>query len=174
MESCVRMAAFLAYAPATRRSAGRMRIASALLALVCGSCGSCDRGAPHPNVLIFVVDTWRADAFGASSPSAPPTPAFDALARGGVRFDQATSPSSWTRASIATLWTGVAPPAHGAIGRRDRLPADLPTLAERLGAQLGGETEFRGQPRLIYRHRDLRTTQINPSNRTEKELTCQS
>ena len=47
-------------------------------------------------------------------------------------------------------------------------------LAERLGAVLTGDTEFRGQPRLIYRHRDLQTSNINLSNQPEKALTCQS
>ena len=47
-------------------------------------------------------------------------------------------------------------------------------LAERLGASLQGQTEFRGQPRLKYRHRDLSPSNINPSNQPEKELTCQS
>ena len=47
-------------------------------------------------------------------------------------------------------------------------------LAERLGATLAGDTLFRGQPRLIYRHRDLETNNLNPSNQPEKELTCQS
>ncbi|MFY0615342.1 MAG: GNAT family N-acetyltransferase [Hyphomicrobiaceae bacterium] len=47
-------------------------------------------------------------------------------------------------------------------------------LAERLGAVLEGKTVFRGEPRLVYRHRDLATTNINPSKQPEKELTCQS
>lgn len=48
-------------------------------------------------------------------------------------------------------------------------------LAKRLGATLESETEFRGQPRLIYRHRDLQTRNSNQSNQTEKALdTCQS
>ena len=47
-------------------------------------------------------------------------------------------------------------------------------LAERLGAVQTGDTEFRGQPRLIYRHRDLQTSNINLSNQPEKALTCQS
>ena len=49
-------------------------------------------------------------------------------------------------------------------------------LAERLGATLESETEFRGQPRLIYRHRDLLSTNSNPSIQptTEREPACQS
>ena len=55
-------------------------------------------------------------------------------------------------------------------------PDNLPSrkLAERLGAVLEGQTEFRGQPRLLYRHRDLKSTNSNLSNQQEKELTCQS
>lgn len=48
-------------------------------------------------------------------------------------------------------------------------------VAERLGATLEGETEFRGQPRLRYRHRDLtKTINTISSNQPENELTCQS
>lgn len=47
-------------------------------------------------------------------------------------------------------------------------------LAERLGATLEDSIVFRGQPRLIYRHRDLNSTNSNQSNQPEEELTCQS
>lgn len=47
-------------------------------------------------------------------------------------------------------------------------------LAERLGASLENNTIFRGQPRLIYRHRDLATPQTTSFNPTEKEFSCQS
>ncbi|MFT7574587.1 MAG: RimJ/RimL family protein N-acetyltransferase [Alphaproteobacteria bacterium] len=55
-------------------------------------------------------------------------------------------------------------------------PDNLPSrkLAERLGAVLEGQQEFRGQPRLLYRHRDLKSSNSNQSNQQEKELTCQS
>jgi RimJ/RimL family protein N-acetyltransferase len=57
-------------------------------------------------------------------------------------------------------------------------PENLPSrkVAERLGAHVESDTEFRGQPRLIYRHRDLQSsisTQTT-SNQPEKEPTCQS
>jgi RimJ/RimL family protein N-acetyltransferase len=57
-------------------------------------------------------------------------------------------------------------------------PENLPSrrVAERLGARFEGETEFRGQPRLIYRHRDLQSSNSTQttSNQPEKDLTCQS
>lgn len=47
-------------------------------------------------------------------------------------------------------------------------------VAERLGATLEDETEFRGQPRLRYRHRDLATQTINRNDQPEREHLCQS
>lgn len=46
-------------------------------------------------------------------------------------------------------------------------------LAERLGASIEKQTEFRGRPRLVYRHRDL-TSDKQTLQQPEKELTCQS
>lgn len=49
-------------------------------------------------------------------------------------------------------------------------------VAERLGATRAATTEFRGQPRLIFRHRDLQSsnpTQTQPTQ-LEKEPACQS
>lgn len=55
-------------------------------------------------------------------------------------------------------------------------PDNIPScrVAERLGATLEEETEFRGQPRLLYRHRDVTTDTDNPINQPEKEPLCQS
>jgi RimJ/RimL family protein N-acetyltransferase len=47
-------------------------------------------------------------------------------------------------------------------------------VAERLGATPEGNTQFRGQPRLLFRHRDLRSSNLNLINQSEKELSCQS
>jgi len=49
-------------------------------------------------------------------------------------------------------------------------------LSERLGATLEGETTLRGQPRLIYRHRDLNaeTSTHSTSNETRRDTVCPS
>ena len=118
------MVAFLAYARRARRLMG-------LLLLFCWA--GCEGSTPtRPNVVVYVIDTLRSDSLGAYGNSRIPTPAIDRIARDGVVFEQASSASSWTRASIATLLTGVAPPAHGTVGRRDALPGDLTTLGELL------------------------------------------
>ena len=40
--------------------------------------------------------------------------------------------SSWTRASVASIFTGVHPRSHGVNGRLDSLPPDAPTITTRL------------------------------------------
>lgn len=55
-------------------------------------------------------------------------------------------------------------------------PANTPSrkVAERLGATLESETEFRGAPRLLYRHRDLTSSNSTHSNNDQpkKETSC--
>lgn len=115
-------------------------IAGALLALLTVACTEPAEVRP-PNVLLYVVDTLRRDSLGVYGNAAVPTPRLDAFALQGVVFDQAASPSSWTRASIATLLTGYDPPRHGAVDRTGVLSRGLPTLAERL-ADHGYQSAF--------------------------------
>ena len=59
-------------------------------------------------VLFLLVDTLRADilsAYGAEQE----TVGFDALAELGVVFENAYSPASWTRSTMASLFTGLYP-----------------------------------------------------------------
>lgn len=108
-----------------------------LLAVACA-----EPVAPRPpNVVLYIVDTLRRDSLSIYGNPQVPTPRLDEFASRGVVFDEAASPSSWTRASMATLLTGFDPPRHGAVDRRDTLPRDLPTLAERL-AEHGYQSAF--------------------------------
>jgi len=91
-------------------------------------------GGRAPNVLILLLDTVRAASMSVYGYERPTTPRIHQLADGGVTFDQAVSPSSWTLPSHASLFTGVAPHALQAdwrtpLGRRHE------TLAERFRAQ---------------------------------------
>ncbi|MDH3686310.1 MAG: sulfatase [Myxococcales bacterium] len=88
---------------------------------------------PPPNLLLFVVDTLRADAVGPyrTDPSRPSdTPHVDRLAREGILFEEAYSTSSWTRPAMASLLTGLQPRRHGVESRRASLEPAIPTLAE--------------------------------------------
>lgn len=69
-----------------------------------------------PNLIVLLVDTLRADRIGVGGAHPSPTPALDALAARGLVFEQMIAQSSWTLPSIATLFTGLHPRSHGALG----------------------------------------------------------
>src|SRR5437762_1416361 len=72
--------------------------------------------ARHPSLLLITIDTLRADHVGAYGATTGATPTLDALARAGVRFDQAQTAVPLTGPSHATILTGVYPPVHGVRG----------------------------------------------------------
>jgi arylsulfatase A-like enzyme len=100
---------------------------------------------PRPSILLVVADTLRADAVSAYGGIEGTTPAFDALASGGLLYGRAYAPSPWTLPSHASLLTGFGPDRHGVgIAGRMGLRAGLATLAQRLadaGYQTAGLSE---------------------------------
>jgi len=84
-----------------------------------------------PDVLLYVIDTLRADTLGVYGGSVP-TPHLDRLAEQGIRFENTLTPASWTRPATASLITGLYPSTHGAQDRPHSLPEAAFTLAERL------------------------------------------
>lgn len=76
--------------------------------------GSATGASPrHPNVLVILIDALRADHLGAYGHDRDTSPELDAFAREAVVFEQAISQSTFTKASIASLFTGRAPYEHG-------------------------------------------------------------
>jgi arylsulfatase A-like enzyme len=59
-----------------------------------------------PNVLVIILDTVRAASLSLYGHERPTTPELERLARTGVVFDRAVSPSSWSNPSHAALLTG--------------------------------------------------------------------
>jgi arylsulfatase A-like enzyme len=84
-------------------------------------------------VLIYLIDTLRADHMGCYGYQRPTTPRIDAFARDAVRFEHAVAQSSWTKSSVASIFTGLRPRRHGA-NRWGDVMADVPTLARLLSA----------------------------------------
>ena len=116
----------------------RFAAALVLLFVSLAGCGD-DRavGGPadrRPNVVLYVVDTVRADRLGVYGYEKTTSPRLDAFAAGAVVFENAYAQSSWTRPAMASLFTGLLPPAHRTVGRRSVLPEDATTLAEILAA----------------------------------------
>jgi len=87
------------------------------------------------NLLVVTIDTLRADHVGAYGDRTARTPAWDALAARGTRFDFAYAAAPITLASHASLFTGRYPPAHGAWDNGVRMGLQTPTLAEMLAAR---------------------------------------
>jgi arylsulfatase A-like enzyme len=83
------------------------------------------------NLLYILLDTLRADRVGCYGYERDTSPTMDFLASGGVRFARHLSQSSWTKCSMASLWTGLYPARSGvtrfehAIPRAARLPAEI-------------------------------------------------
>jgi arylsulfatase A-like enzyme len=95
--------------------------------------------SPRANVLLYVIDTLRADGLGAYGNAEPVSQYFDRLAREGILFENALAVSSWTRPTVVSMFTGLQPGRHGVVGRDDGLAPAARTLAERL-AEAGYRT----------------------------------
>ncbi len=101
-----------------------------------GMLGAPPGAAAGWNVLLITLDTTRADRLGCYGYAHAETPHLDALAAGGVRFDDAVTCVPMTLPSHASIHTGLYPPNCDV---RDNglftLDAAHETLAERLRAE---------------------------------------
>ncbi len=82
------------------------------------------------NVLFILVDTLRADRLGSYGYERETSPHLDTMAASGVRFARHLAQSSWTKASMASMWTSLLP-THTGITRFDHvIPEDALMPAE--------------------------------------------
>jgi len=89
---------------------------------------------PRPNVLIYLVDTLRADHLGLYGYPRPTSPRIDAFGADATVFRDAQAQTSWTRTAVASILTGLLPQSHGVRDRADALAPPVATLAEILAA----------------------------------------
>jgi choline-sulfatase len=100
--------------------------------------GSGAAGEPRPDktsqrdVFLITIDTLRADHVHCYGYDRVQTPSLDQLAKQGVRFTQAFTPSPITNSSHASIMTGLLPSAHGVSDFGVPLAASHLTLAETL------------------------------------------
>ena len=96
-----------------------------------------------PSIVVVLCDTLRADALGTyGATRANVSPSVDAFAAESVVFEHAVAPNAWTVPSVASIFTASWPLTHGVLRFRgdedvalERLPEELPTLAEHLHSQ---------------------------------------
>ena len=91
---------------------GRVFPALAVLASMFG-CGDAPGAPPIRNVVVVVIDTLRADHLESYGYQRPTSPFLAELARGGVLFEDASSPAPQTVPAVLSLWSGVHPSRHG-------------------------------------------------------------
>lgn len=82
------------------------------------------------NVLFLLVDTLRADRLGAYGYERPTSATLDHLAATGVRFANHLSQSSWTKTSMASIWTAMYPNRTGILRFDHAIPENAVMPAE--------------------------------------------
>jgi arylsulfatase A-like enzyme len=88
--------------------------------------------ASGPNVVLYMIDTLRADHLGVYGYSRPVSPQIDAFAAQATVFDRAFAQSGWTKSSVTSMLTGLRPLTHGVVERMDTLSDAVRTLPEML------------------------------------------
>ncbi len=83
-----------------------------------------------PSLIIWLTDTLRADHLGCYGYRHNTSPHLDRFASEAILFENFLSQSSWTKSSIATIFTGLNASYHGAVGREDKLLPQVTTMAE--------------------------------------------
>ncbi len=94
-----------------------------------------DEPASRPRTVVLItIDTLRADALPIYGNPRLELPAIASLVPGATVFEEAISPSPWTRPAVMSLMTGLVPSAHGnthgEIEKQAPLPRGMKTLAQ--------------------------------------------
>ncbi len=82
------------------------------------------------NVVFILIDTLRSDRLGAYGYERPTSPTMDQLAKYGIRFQHVLAQSTWTKTSMASLWTSTLPANHGVLRFNQALPEEATLPAE--------------------------------------------
>ncbi|HZT29140.1 MAG TPA: sulfatase-like hydrolase/transferase [Bryobacteraceae bacterium] len=86
----------------------------------------------RPNVLVYMIDTLRADHTSLYGYARDTTPFLRKLGVEGLVFEDCTAQATWTKPSTASLMTSLYSYAHGLVHDYDVIPKGSATLAEQL------------------------------------------
>lgn len=88
------------------------------------------------NVIVILIDTVRASAFGPIRPDNDvETPVYDAFADQSTVFVHAYNNENWTKPSVATQLSGLYPTTHDTKKDDSKLPGEVELITERLQKQ---------------------------------------
>ena len=88
------------------------------------------RAKPLPNIVVYLVDTLRADALGVDGAAADVSPGIDAFASEAAVFDNALSQAPWTLPSTTSFQTSSYPVSSRILHDGDKVGAQAETLVE--------------------------------------------
>lgn len=92
-----------------------LQSALSLSALCCDPSKPKDGIAPaKPNIIVFLADSWRNDHVGCNGYPVNVTPEIDRFAESSHIFRRCYSTATWTKPSVASIFTGVYPTVHQA------------------------------------------------------------
>ncbi len=89
-----------------------------------------NEATPPQLVVLWVIDTLRADHLSTYGYEADTSPQLDRFAADAVTYDRGVAQSSWTRPSVTSILTGQLLHRHGVYDKRDALSGDAITLPE--------------------------------------------
>jgi arylsulfatase A-like enzyme len=90
----------------------------------------------RPDIFIYLIDALRPDHLGCYGYDRATSPMMDAFAAEATVYEEAHTPSTWTRPSVATILTGLYPSVHRAMHKSDLLedwPVLLPEILHEAG-----------------------------------------
>ena len=85
---------------------------------------------PATNIVFVMVDTLRADSLEIYGGPADLMPHMNQVAEDSLIFTDVLANSSWTKPSVASMFTGLVPEQHGVLDWNDALSPEHETLAE--------------------------------------------
>lgn len=88
----------------------------------------------RPNILIYTIDTLRADHASLYGYSRETTPFLKKLGATGLVFEDCQAQATWTKSSVASLMTSLYAFTHGITSDADTIPPGSATLAQQLRA----------------------------------------
>ena len=96
-----------------------------------------DVSTPKPNIILFSIDTLRADHLSCYGYSRETSPHIDAFSKDAVLFNNTVSQAPITAPSHMSIFTSLAPPVHGVnniskLGLKHRLDENIITLPQYL------------------------------------------
>ncbi|MDC0357586.1 sulfatase [Oligoflexia bacterium] len=114
-----------------------------------------------PNIVVLMLDTLRADHLSLYGYERETTPILDAFAKENINFNYAITASPWTPPSIATMFTGLYPTAHG------MMPPNSRDQARKMSTQLGEHLETLAE---IFQKNGYQTGAVTPNPWMKKEF----